>query len=780
MRKINICLPLNFAIVFLLINSCATPIGRITESFWFCGEATAETKQADCNILPGSSLQYPYKYSGPVSPINYSEAAPNGWGLIINIKTNKQLRAKLNYGKITHLVITLDDRSTFTGRVDTTTLKWIEGTLENESIKFTGFFDANQNPKKGTKIFKNKSKSKETWNEFKGNFRSNGKSSSAPSKGTYTFKNEACPSKIKYTGSFSGENSTGSGVVLDCSRKFTINHPTANIVFTPSAKNNMDSIAVDFLQNKDGIDFDVQNAVIKDCSSQIKSISSNADVLQISKKDNAITKSQFIWSNPLSCDSKPTYILRNTFLEATQYRHAIIEGGTKINTLKEFNFTILDNLPSDLEGQLLIIKLINKTASRSIGSREEVESKYVSGQNQIYNTKYDVARARLSKAQTELARAEAREEERRRNTKCNEGDYLCALAYIVADYAEGARNEYNAAIKALENTPLYLFEDVFTEYTIEKLKINAEKSSGLKVVFIDYDRGYLQEKTYPLIERKFFSIVNSPISKTDINKTKLLSGTSSEQTADIWMSKDIKIKNNVIETFDELISFSPKKKMSKKKLINFTDKLFQSNNLKVNNNREAKANKENNKAYELEDSILVVSNLEGSGTGFYIANKFILTNEHVVEDSEFVELRNFNGKRFTGNVVATDISTDLALIRVPENGVPLELDSSCKVKRREEVFTVGHPKGFEYSTSRGIVSSIRVMNNPFYLATDKKQYIQIDASISSGNSGGPLFNSSDKVIGVNTMSREDGQNLNFSVHCSEIKSFLKRNKVNFR
>ena len=111
--------------------------------------------------------------------------------------------------------------------------------------------------------------------------------------------------------------------------------------------------------------------------------------------------------------------------------------------------------------------------------------------------------------------------------------------------------------------------------------------------------------------------------------------------------------------------------------------------------------------------------------------------------------------------------------------MPLSLESNCSVRRRQEVFTVGHPKGYTYSTTRGIVSSIRVMPNPFYSAVGSKQYIQMDAAISSGNSGGPLFNSNERVIGVNTWGRTDGQSLNFAVHCNEVKKFLRKNKVNF-
>ena len=58
-----------------------------------------------------------------------------------------------------------------------------------------------------------------------------------------------------------------------------------------------------------------------------------------------------------------------------------------------------------------------------------------------------------------------------------------------------------------------------------------------------------------------------------------------------------------------------------------------------------------------------------------------------------------------------------------------------------------------------------------------KRYIQIDAALSPGNSGGPLFNAAENVIGINTWGRTDGQSLNFAVHCSEIKTFLRETNL---
>ena len=177
------------------------------------------------------------------------------------------------------------------------------------------------------------------------------------------------------------------------------------------------------------------------------------------------------------------------------------------------------------------------------------------------------------------------------------------------------------------------------------------------------------------------------------------------------------------------------------------------------------------KDYEIEDSILVIDTLDGMGTGFYVRKDYVITNQHVVDESNFVNLRDMIGNRFTGQVIAKDISTDLALIKVSQEGVPLKFEKDCSVKRRENVFTVGHPKGYEYSTSRGIVSSIRNIENPFYKATGVKMYIQIDAPISSGNSGGPLFDMNGNVIGINTaiLGRNGSIGIGFSIPSNSAK-----------
>jgi len=342
-----------------------------------------------------------------------------------------------------------------------------------------------------------------------------------------------------------------------------------------------------------------------------------------------------------------------------------------------------------------------------------------------------------------------------------------------------AKTNYDNALITLQNTPRTLIQDILSEYEVEKLEIEASKSLLVELAFIDIGREKIYTIDYPIELSKTFEVINSPIAETDTNKKRLLDGTSEENEVDNWMNEKVPFKYNIQNLLDKILLTDNLKSQKKNKLISYLDELKANTpSKKLNNSKQVtKQSLFANKDYVIEDSILIVDTLQGMGTGFYVAKDYVITNQHVIENSGFVTLKDFYNQTFTGKVIATDMATDLALISVSEYGKPLEFDKQCSVRRRENVFTVGHPKGFEYSTTRGIVSAIRDMPQQFYSAVGNKKYIQIDAAISSGNSGGPLFNSLEKVIGVNTWGRTDGQSLNFAIHCSEIKNFLSNNGV---
>ena len=146
------------------------------------------------------------------------------------------------------------------------------------------------------------------------------------------------------------------------------------------------------------------------------------------------------------------------------------------------------------------------------------------------------------------------------------------------------------------------------------------------------------------------------------------------------------------------------------------------------------------------------------GSGFvYDDEGHIVTNQHVVDGAESVSVLFANGESYDAEVVGTDASTDLAVIRVdaPADALqPLELADSSQLVVGEGVVAIGSPFGLEGSASAGIVSAlnrqIEALNG--FTINDS---IQTDAAINHGNSGGPLLDLEGKVVGVNAQIRSE-------------------------
>ena len=157
----------------------------------------------------------------------------------------------------------------------------------------------------------------------------------------------------------------------------------------------------------------------------------------------------------------------------------------------------------------------------------------------------------------------------------------------------------------------------------------------------------------------------------------------------------------------------------------------------------------------------------GQGSGFVIDEEgHIITNYHVVEGATDIEVAFSNGMRFTGEVIGTDLDSDLAVIRVEMSGSgisPLALGDSIDVRVGESVIAIGNPYGLSGTMTVGIISargrlldSMRAApSGGFFTSAD---LIQTDAAINPGNSGGPLLNYSGEVIGINRAIRtENGE-----------------------
>lgn len=152
-----------------------------------------------------------------------------------------------------------------------------------------------------------------------------------------------------------------------------------------------------------------------------------------------------------------------------------------------------------------------------------------------------------------------------------------------------------------------------------------------------------------------------------------------------------------------------------------------------------------------------------SGTGFLISNDgLIVTNRHVVNDADQLKVILHDGRELEAEVVGKDDGMDIALLKVDaKNLTHLDLGRSDNLRLGDFVLALGYPLHLGFSVTSGIVSGIgRNMNIG---QVDLATYIQTDADITFGNSGGPLINNRGEVIGINTMIVSQGETYGFAI-----------------
>jgi len=163
--------------------------------------------------------------------------------------------------------------------------------------------------------------------------------------------------------------------------------------------------------------------------------------------------------------------------------------------------------------------------------------------------------------------------------------------------------------------------------------------------------------------------------------------------------------------------------------------------------------------------------VSGMGTGVIIDERgYILTNQHVVDQVQGIEVQLDDGTTLTAKVLQQDVGRDLAMLKI-EAGRPLAamaIGCSADLMVGETVITIGNAFGYEGTTSVGIVSAL---NRNVTLSDDQiyRNLIQTDAGINPGNSGGPLINVDGELIGVNVATRAGAQGIGFALPIDDVK-----------
>ncbi len=143
----------------------------------------------------------------------------------------------------------------------------------------------------------------------------------------------------------------------------------------------------------------------------------------------------------------------------------------------------------------------------------------------------------------------------------------------------------------------------------------------------------------------------------------------------------------------------------------------------------------------------------GNGSGVIVdAEGYILTNHHVIVGADRIKVIFQNGSELPGRVVGSDSETDLAVVKVEPNA-PLtaaRFGDSEKMRVGDWVLAIGSPFGFDQTVTAGIISALGRDSNEIYKRGGFQYFLQTDAAVNRGNSGGPLINLSGEVIGINT------------------------------
>ncbi len=170
----------------------------------------------------------------------------------------------------------------------------------------------------------------------------------------------------------------------------------------------------------------------------------------------------------------------------------------------------------------------------------------------------------------------------------------------------------------------------------------------------------------------------------------------------------------------------------------------------------------------------------GVGSGIVLTgNGYILTNRHVVENSQALTVELADGRQFDADVISTSEDHDLALIKIDATGLsPAVIGNSDALEVGQTAIAIGSPLGtFTETVTRGIISgtgrTITVSDESTGRPVTMTGLLQTDAAINPGNSGGPLLDASGAVIGINTAVSSEAEGLGFAIPISAAASLIK-------
>jgi len=168
------------------------------------------------------------------------------------------------------------------------------------------------------------------------------------------------------------------------------------------------------------------------------------------------------------------------------------------------------------------------------------------------------------------------------------------------------------------------------------------------------------------------------------------------------------------------------------------------------------------------EGVLTIKTDIAQGTGFIVTKDgYVITNAHVLAGGRRVSVVNYNREIIPANLIGYSLDLDIALLKIDGTYEPLKLANSNDVQVGEKVIAIGNPLGLQFSVTEGIVSGIHREGS-----TGLPAYIQTDAALNPGNSGGPLINKMGEVVGINNFKLGDSESLGFALESNYIRNVV--------
>lgn len=429
------------------------------------------------------------------------------------------------------------------------------------------------------------------------------------------------------------------------------------------------------------------------------------------------------------------------------------------------------------EADILVLVSIAVAKARRVVEREEtIQSTYVASYVREDNPEYEIAKAEMEAA--------TREQQAAANKETTHWLVDPILHYIDEnekdDLLADTGKRLKAAKEKLKVTPKYIQVADYQPYPMTKAHMDIYKAGTVNYYVVDKRKKRLFRDTFDISEKSFFTVCYA-LKESDPQRTKFLQESVLEEDVVRY-----ELEPATVNLSDLLAQYASRSSEAKRyNNIGDVQRVFTAD-------RSAIQRKRRNETYGYDkysdkrfDSVVVVRNTgTGIGTGFYVTDDMIITNYHVVEESNYVQLKRFDDRETMGRVIARDARLDLALIQADVRGKPVCFYNRRELPLGETLEIIGHPQGLEFSITRGVISAIReVPPINFMESTNSKVlYIQTDASSNGGNSGGPVFFGK-YVVGVHdwgiktTGSNAPAQGLNFSIHYKEVFDFLDHNGI---